>query len=249
MKKITGIEIVMGKPGVGKSTYCAKVAKQYLDKAVPVWSNYPIKGCFRFDLRNDVMNYEISNGLVIIDEAGIEMDNRDWKNFSKNLLEFFKTHRHYNLRVIVSTQFWDDVDKKVRLLASKIYILYPTLFGMTHLCLKEVTTFVGISEEEQIVEKYNFKPIWLGGLKYIYKRDAWKMFDTHIRKELQQKEWEVWQEYSRINKISNFLYCSKNIIIKIAQGIGLGATRMLRYLRRFRHDCPGGVPGRDINNN
>jgi GTPase SAR1 family protein len=47
MKKITGIEIVMGKPGVGKSTYCAKVAKQYLDKAVPVWSNYPIKGCLK----------------------------------------------------------------------------------------------------------------------------------------------------------------------------------------------------------
>jgi hypothetical protein len=68
---------------------------------------------------------------------------------------------------------------------------------VTHLQLRHVRTFVGISEEKQLVEQYDYKPILFGGIQFLYKRSAWSMFDTHVRKKLQEKEWEVWSEYMR----------------------------------------------------
>jgi hypothetical protein len=208
----TKLEIVMGKPGVGKSTFAAKLAKLYLNKGYPVWSNTPIRGCFQIDCRKDLMSYNVSDGLLIVDEAGIEFDNRDWKNFTKNLVEFFKTYRHYRMHVLILSQSWEDVDKKIRQLASSIYILNPTIFGLTHLCLKEVSCYVGISEDEQIVEKYSFKPFWLLGTRYYYKRDAWKMFDTYERKKLQNKEWQVWASYTHVRTVQKLYHFLKNTL-------------------------------------
>lgn len=205
MKFKTGIEIIMGKPGSGKSTYGAWLAKKYLDKGYPVWSNTPIAGTYQFNLRNDAMIYDMSNGLVIIDEAGIEMDSRDFKNFPKNLVEFFKLHRHYNLRVVVLTQYWDDVDKKVRVLCNRIAIIQKTIFSPLFILMKDVVPRITIDEEtEQIVEKYNFRPVLAGGHHYVYKRLAWKLFNTHERKELVQRDWQVWSSLPSRVKLTDY---------------------------------------------
>lgn len=197
MKLKTGIEIVMGKPGSGKSTYGAYMAKKYLQAGYPVWSNVEIKGTRRLDLSKDLMKHDISDGLVIIDEAGLEMDSRDFKKFPKEYTEFFKLHRHYRLRIIVLTQYWDDVDKKVRVLCNRIQIIRKSMFNLTHIHLKDVTPNITIDKEtEQIVERYNWKPIWLGGNHYFNKRSVWSMFDTYERRELAKKDWQLWSEYN-----------------------------------------------------
>lgn len=211
MKLKTGITIVMGKPGVGKSTFGAYMAQKYLDKGYKVWSNTPIKGCMKLDLKNDVMTYMIDQGLVIIDEAGLEFDARDFKKFTKEYTEFFKMHRHYELHILVLTQFWDDVDKKVRLLAQNILILQPSLLGLTHCHYKVVTCNVDINDNGEIIERYKFVPWFIGGYKWFYKRRAWDMFETHQRKELVEKEWEVWSSYTKVKLLISIKDKIKNL--------------------------------------
>jgi len=57
---------------------------------------------------------ESSPTLVIIDEAHIWLNARDWNSQSRELLDFFTVSRHENTDVIMITQHADNVDKQVR---------------------------------------------------------------------------------------------------------------------------------------
>ena len=81
----------------------------------------------------------IAGGRVIIDEAGIEYNNREFKDFSKKSLYFYKYHRHYQLAVDVFSQGFDDMDKKIRTLApwSTKIIFSPPLWKMFNTISRE----------------------------------------------------------------------------------------------------------------
>ena len=64
-------DVYFGAPGSGKSTMACRLALQALKQRRKVYSNVEIKNCLELDPRADIGKYEISNGLVIIDEAGI----------------------------------------------------------------------------------------------------------------------------------------------------------------------------------
>jgi hypothetical protein len=128
MNKIgeTGIEIYMGPPRSGKTTMSALLARDYLRKGYTVYSNYPITGCRKLNV-NDLMKFNIENALVIMDEAGLDFDSRDFTKFKKEWVEFFKLHGHYKLRIAIFTQYWDDVDKKIRTITNYICCLRRTI--------------------------------------------------------------------------------------------------------------------------
>ncbi|MDO4957601.1 MAG: hypothetical protein Q4E60_11370, partial [Bacteroidales bacterium] len=77
------LNVWFGVPGSGKTTFAAWLAKKDLKYGIDVWSNTPITGCIEFNPQEDIGKYMISNGHVIIDEAGIEYDSRNFKNFTK----------------------------------------------------------------------------------------------------------------------------------------------------------------------
>lgn len=56
--------------------------------------------------------YDIRDCLLLIDEATIEVDSRDFKGFKKETKEFMLLHRHYNVDIVFFTQQWDGIDKK-----------------------------------------------------------------------------------------------------------------------------------------
>jgi len=197
MKLKTGIEIYMGLPGAGKSTMASVLAMKHIKAGYKVYSNFPIHGTFKLDVKIDIMRYNLENALIIIDEAGIEHDNRDWQKFTKEYTEFYKTHRHYKLRVVLFTQYWDDVDKKIRNLTNKIYVVRKSLIPYCIKC-KEIKPFLGISEEKQIVMQYDFKPIYMLGTKLYFVYFARKMFDSWSHRELPEKE--EWEVYTIIDK-------------------------------------------------
>lgn len=76
----------------------------------------------------DLGKYNIHDGLVLIDEATLQFDSRDYKNFSRNLLEFFLLHRHYNVDIVLFTQQWDGVDRKIRVITDRVYYVYKGIF-------------------------------------------------------------------------------------------------------------------------
>jgi len=181
----------MGLPGSGKSTMASVLALKHLKAGYVVYSNFPIHGCRKLDLTKDIMHYNLENALILIDEAGIEYDSRDWQKFSKESVEFYKTHRHYKLRVILFTQYWDDVDKKIRNLTNKIYVVRKSLIPFFVKC-KEIKSFLGVSDEKQIVMQYDFKPVYLLGTRLYFVYFARRMFDSWSHRELPEKDWELW---------------------------------------------------------
>lgn len=121
------ITCFFGLPGCGKSTILAKIAKMELkrikkgkSKYQRVLSNYYIKGCQKL-VFSDIGLVDMSNSLILIDEISLDADSRDYKNFAKNLKEFFILHRHYNTDIVYATQQYDGVDRKIRELTQNLY--------------------------------------------------------------------------------------------------------------------------------
>jgi len=195
IKDFSGCSLVMGSPGTGKSTLAAIIARHALRAGETVWSTEPIIGCRKLDIRQDPHTWNIRNGWVIIDEAGISMGNRDWKGFSTKQLEFFKLYRHYHLKVIILSQDKDDADKKARNLATKIYLMQKTFVPF---CVRydKFYIFVGPNEsQEDIVRKYEPIPWILGGHVYRFRHHhVWRLFDSYCGKELPDKDWEIFKK-------------------------------------------------------
>jgi len=188
-KKSNRFDIYFGSVGSGKSTYAAKLAFQYLKKKIPVLSNFSIMGCLQFDYK-DLGLIDVSNCLIIIDEAGIDFDNRNFKdNFTKSMVRFFKTHRHYNVDIVIFSQDWEDMDKKLRKLATKLYEIKKSYFPFTFK-RRQIKKFIGINEMDgQIAELYEYVPLssrYTIGFKY------WRLFDSYERVELPKKEFSKW---------------------------------------------------------
>ena len=122
MKDNKIISIYFGLPGAGKTTIAAHNASKCLKSGMKVYSNVPIAGTIHY-CADDLGVYSLTDGRVILDEAGIEFNNRDFKNFKKSALSFFKLHRHYGLSIDVFSQGWDDMDKKIRTLAQRYYLV------------------------------------------------------------------------------------------------------------------------------
>lgn len=126
------INLYFGLPGSGKTTTIAAFAKYYLKgkKYQHVYCNIPLNldGIITI-YRDDLGVLDISDGLVLYDEGGIDFDNRDFANFNKNLTWFFKFHRHCKLDVFIFSQTID-VDKKIRALANNVFYIYtPAITG------------------------------------------------------------------------------------------------------------------------
>lgn len=188
----TGIDIVMGLPGAGKTTYAAYLAKRHLKAGYPVYSNVPIDGAREFDVDRDALVYMIENALIIIDEAGIEHDNRAWQNFKARYTKFYKLHRHYHLRIVLFSQHYEDIDKKIKTITENICVV-TRAFVKYFIRVKKIRSYIEINEEGQIVLKYDWVPRILGGVKWHFAPAVWGTFDSWSHEELPEKEWEIYK--------------------------------------------------------
>jgi len=113
-----------------------------------VWSNYPLRGCRIIDLNEDILNYNLTGGVLIIDEAGIDINNRNFKNFSTKALEFYKTYRHYEMKIIILSQSVDFDAVLVRLI-SDVYFVEKGLFPFYCKCIP-VNPYLDIRERSNL---------------------------------------------------------------------------------------------------
>lgn len=177
-------DIYFGVPGSGKTTFAAWIAKKQFKRGNDVYSNVAIKNAYILE-KSDIGKYLIENGSIILDEAGIDYNNRDFKKFSKEETYYFKYHRHYNTNVFMFSQDLD-MDIKLRKLATRIFLVKKSLIPF-FIKRKEISKKIGIDKQtKQIIDEYNFR--WFS-TKLIFAPALWKMFDTYDRKELPKKKW------------------------------------------------------------
>ena len=97
-----------------------------------VYTNFPAFGCYKLDYE-DIGEVEMSHSLLLLDEAQLEADSRNFKNFSDNKKMFFSLHRHMHCDIVIATQEASMVDKRIRDLATKQYELTNGIFNTIRL--------------------------------------------------------------------------------------------------------------------
>lgn len=211
------LNVYFGVPGSGKTTYAAYLARQAQresivirlckrfpnpftnwilsgkswKRAYPVWSNVPISGTLRLNAKEDLGVHLIQDGKLIIDEAGVEFNNRDYKSFPKPAIKFFKYHRHYGVSVDVFSQSFEDMDVTLRRLAQNFYVVRRSLLPW-FVVTKRIRRRVGVDDNShQLVDAYSFGLPVLDS-KWIFCPPLWRMFNSYDFDPLPEKEWALW---------------------------------------------------------
>lgn len=183
---MANVNYVWGAPGTGKSTFLAYLTYKELKKRKPrtVYSNTYIKGAVLISDK-DIGKYSFENGLVLLDEAGITYNNRDFKHgmlSDPDRLYWWKYVRHYNCEVYIATQGWDEVDKKLRTLSGAYYLCKKCIIPCFSV-VKRVYKKCDIDElTHEPTDFYNFGMIFDN--QFIFRRKYYKLFDSFERKEL-----------------------------------------------------------------
>lgn len=184
------VNIYFGVPGSGKTTMAAWLARRDLRRNGKVWSNVPITGTYKLDVTKDIGIHHIEKGRIIIDEAGIEYNNRNFKNMPLHQIEFFKYHRHYSTAIDVFSQSYEDMDITLRRLAQNYYVVTKSRLPW---CIKirRIGRRIDIDENtHQIIDAYRWRCFLF--TRRIFSPTLWKMFNTKSHKKLKPKEWEKW---------------------------------------------------------
>ena len=132
------VSLLFGLPGAGKSTIMASIAYKNLKakrkKYDHILSNVDFGSIPPFDKvtlikGDDLGKYEgFENSLILIDEASLEWDSRNFKNFSYEKMQFFLLHRHWNCDIMLFTQQWDAIDRKIRVITDRVYYVYKGFY-------------------------------------------------------------------------------------------------------------------------
>lgn len=217
--------------GTGKTTTAQYIALKNIKLGIPVYSNRSLAGCYKvsiedlgsFDFCVVEDGIEKRGGVLIIDEAGIDLNNRDWKSLNHKMIEFFKLHRHYKLNIYVLTQ-GIDIDLTVRRLITCWFkvVRYYIFFGLVktpYTKLIPVYQTLTIENGDWKIKYEVPKSIFVG--QKINMKKIWHLFDSFDAPTLPKKEFEKWYELpidtfehsSIFDKLKNmFIFCKHSFI-------------------------------------
>lgn len=186
------LEFVLGKKGAGKSTYGVQQILKHQKKGWICYTDIPcnIPNVRIINAKNVGEFTPIANSLLVLDEVGITMGNRDFKSFTKKQIEWYKLQRHYRVKCILLSQSWD-ADKKVRELSDSLALI-TNLFGVIMIkrpIIRGITLTEPTSEgEARIADTLKFDRFWHWKLSLIPKYHRYfDSFDAPERPEIDYK--------------------------------------------------------------
>lgn len=176
------ITMYFGSPGSGKTTLLVKLAYDSRFKYDHIYANFPCFGCEPLDMAA-IGDFTLPpKSLLLIDEAGIMYNNRNYKAFPQKLVQWLKLHRHYKVDVVLASQSWEDVDITFRRMTDRLF--YLKKIGAFTL-VRRVSKFCTVDEDtHQIVDGYRFGRLISKFVSretvYCFFRPAWyQYFDSY----------------------------------------------------------------------
>lgn len=189
------VSLYFGLPGAGKTTfgtYLAVQEQKRIEKGISrfkyVFTNWPVAypGIYKVSAM-DLGKVDIQEALVIIDEASLVADSRDYKKFSQEMKEFFLLHRHFRCDVVCITQQWDSVDKKIRVITDHVYYVHKGVFRRWISYASPIPYGIIIPDQKdnsdkygEIIQGYCKAPFWQRIFaKRIRRKKYYKYFDSY----------------------------------------------------------------------
>ena len=135
------IHILTGRPGTGKTYILTAKALEFLKKGRNVWINYfidtkglDLKGKLNFYTKiSDIV--KVKEGIILMDEAQIYFNSRNWEVLDERLQYKLQQHRHQGLDIWGTVQNIKRLDVIMRELVSNYYEchrLFATGEGSKH---------------------------------------------------------------------------------------------------------------------
>lgn len=111
-----------GLPGCGKTTVLTMFAYKFRKKYSFVYSNVHLNMPWVIYVPFEKFGeYELMDGIYLVDEATINCGDRDYKSFSKSKMKYAMEHRHHKLDIMFFSQEADGIDKKLRSITDRCY--------------------------------------------------------------------------------------------------------------------------------
>lgn len=190
------LTMVFGKKGAGKTTFLVKVAMRSIAKGLPVYTTEDVPGCHKISA-DDIGYYEFpERSVLLIDEAGMKWDSRDFKKFPAEVRDWFKLQRHRKLTVYLFSQTFD-IDKKLRDLTDEMYLIekrFRVFSYARRISKKVVLTAPNADGASRIDESLVFEPFWFfwcGSRKLTYIPRYANKFDSFMASPLAFKEFPL----------------------------------------------------------
>lgn len=180
---ITGINAHCGKMGTGKSLGAiVEISEELCRKNGHVWINFHMyslpAGAKSEPMFTDNPLADIEymhDGLLVIDEAYLHLNARDWKDFTKRQFALFTHSDKRNLGIIIISQSFNRIDVSVREITTRARF-YSGLktFGLPYV---EYEVDSAGNLIKQFVQEDNNASI--SGMTYIFnKKKYFKMYNT-----------------------------------------------------------------------
>lgn len=197
------ITIYFGKPRAGKTTVLASIVQRnrrklrlksrlgWFGRFVKcydhVYSNEPtLQDTIYVDVKKLGQWRMPVNSLILIDEAGIALNNREWKSMSSDLKSLAALHGHRGIDIILASQTID-IDISFRQRCHQMYLVSKRAFGRS--LIEPITYSIDVDNNtHELIEAY-WKPqgirwiislIMPGGVTILRRKPWYKYFDSYV---------------------------------------------------------------------